>query len=142
MHDTAVMPVQPRACTPPTRPMAASLAQQIVTMLEELLVQSEASSSSLMTNGKRARGRPPTLPLDQLWLALLMGVIRHAHHLSTIWRRLCLETTGSYAVVQVTYEAVRKRLLSAGTAPLQRLFETLSQALAQRSAASASRLRL
>jgi hypothetical protein len=34
--------------------------------------------------------------------------------------------------VQVTYEAVRKRLLAAGTAPLQRLFETISHALAQR----------
>jgi hypothetical protein len=109
------------------------LAQQIVALLEELLVQSEASSSSLMTSGKRPRGRPPTLPLDQLWLALLIGVIRHAKHVSTIWRTLCLETTGSFAVVQVTYEAVRKRLLTAGTAPLQRLFETVSQALAQRS---------
>jgi len=133
MHDTAVMHVQPSACTPPTRLPAASLAQQMVALLEELLVQSEASSSSLLTNGKRPRGRPPTLPLDQLWLALLIGVLRHAQHISTIWRNLCLETTGSFAVVHVTYEAVRKRLLTAGTAPLQRLFETVSQALAQRS---------
>ena len=133
MHDTAVMHVQPSACIPPTRPPSASLAQQIVALLEELLVQSEASSSSLMTSGKRPRGRPPTLPLDQLWLALLIGVIRHAKHVSTIWRTLCLETTGSFAVVHLTYEAVRKRLLTAGTAPLQRLFETVSQALAQRS---------
>jgi Transposase DDE domain len=132
MHDTALMAVQPSACIPPTRLPSASLAQQIVALLEELLVQSQASSSSLMTNGKRPRGRPPILPLDQLWLALLIGVIRQAKHLSTIWRTLCLETTGSYAVVQVTYEAVRKRLLATGTAPLQRLFETISQALAQR----------
>ena len=133
MHNTAVMQVQPRACIPPMRPPSASLAQHIVALLEELLVQSEASSSSLMTSGKRPRGRPPTLPLDQLWLAFLIGVIRHAKHVSTIWRNLCLETTGSFAVVHVTYEAVRKRLLTAGTAPLQRLFETVSQALAQRS---------
>jgi hypothetical protein len=133
MHDTAVLHVQPRACIPPTRPPSASLAQHIVAVLEELLVESEASSSSLMTSGKRPRGRPATLPLDQLWLALLIGVIRHAKHVSTIWRNLCLETTGSFAVVQVTYEAVRKRLLAAGTASLQRLFETVSQALAQRS---------
>src|SRR5437764_6022280 len=133
MHDTAVMHVQPSACIPPTRPPSASLAQQIVALLEELLVQSQGSSSSLMSNGKRPRGRPPTLPLDQLWLALLIGVIRHAKHLSTIWRTLCLETTGSSAIVQVSYEAVRKRLLAAGTAPLQRLFETVSHALTQRS---------
>jgi len=132
MHDTALMAVQPRACIPPTRLPSASLAQQMVALLDELLVQSQASCSSLMTTGKRPRGRPPILPLDQLWLALVMGVIRQAPHLSTIWRTLCLETTGSYAVVQVSYEAVRKRLLAAGTAPLQRLFETISQALAQR----------
>ena len=131
MHDTAVMHVPPSACIPPTRAPSASLAQHIVALLEELLVQSEASSSSLMTSGKRPRGRPATLPLDQLWLAFLIGVIRHAKHISTIWRNLCLETTGSFAVVQVTYEAVRKRLLTAGTAPLQRLFETVSQALAR-----------
>jgi hypothetical protein len=89
MHDTALMPVQPSACIPPPRPPSTSVAQQIVTLLEELLVESQASSSSLMTSGKRARGRPPTLPLDQLWLALLIGVIRHAKHLSTIWRTLC-----------------------------------------------------
>src|SRR2546422_2491149 len=100
MHDTAVMHVQPSACIPPTKPPSASLAQQIVALLEEVLVQSQASSSSLMPSGKRARGRPPSLPLDQLWLALVMGVLRHAKHLSTMWRRLCLEPTGSYAVVQ------------------------------------------
>ena len=98
MHDTAVMHVQPSACLPPTRAPSASLAQQIVALLQELLVQSEVSSSSLMTSGKRPRGRPPTLPLDQLWLALLIGVIRHAEHVSTIWRTLCLETTGAFAV--------------------------------------------
>ncbi|HEY6408617.1 MAG TPA: IS4 family transposase [Ktedonobacteraceae bacterium] len=133
MHDTAVMHMQPSACIAPTKPPSASLAKPIVALLEELLVQSEASCSALMPSGKRPRGRPPTLPLDQLWLALVLGVLRHAKHVSTIWRSLCLETTGSFAVVQVTYEAVRKRLLAAGTAPLQRLFETLSQALAQRS---------
>ena len=132
LHDTAVVPVEPSTYLASPRPASASLAQHIVAVLQELLVQSQASSSSLMTSGKRPRGRPPTLPLEQLWLALLIGVIRQAKHLSTIWRTLCLETTGSYAVVQVSYEAVRKRLLAAGTAPLQRLFETISQALEQR----------
>ena len=139
MHDTAVMHVQPSAGIPPTRPPSASLAQHIIALLEELLVQSEASSSSLMTSGKRPRGRPPTLPLDQLWLALLIGVIRHAKHTSTIWRNLCLETTGSFAVVQVTYEAVRKRLLTAGNGPVATpLRDRLCQALAQRSLSAAA----
>src|SRR2546423_15202160 len=88
MYDTAVMHVQPSACIPPTRPPSASLAQQIVALLEELLVQSEGPSSSLMTNGKLPRGRPPTLPLEQLWLGLFIGGIRHAHHLRPHWRTL------------------------------------------------------
>src|SRR5260370_35383885 len=119
MHDTAVMPVQPSACIPPPRPPSASLAQQIVTLLEELLVQSQASSSSLMTNGKRPHGRPPTLPLDQLGLALSIGVIRESKHLGTIRRTLCLQTTGSYAAAQGPYEGVRQHRLARGPAPWQ-----------------------
>jgi hypothetical protein len=69
--------------------------------------------------------------LQQLYLALLMGVLRQTPHLSTIWRRLYLEEIGTFAPVQVTYEAVRKRLLSAGTTALQCLFETVSHGLAQ-----------
>jgi hypothetical protein len=67
--------------------------------------------------------------MQQLWLAVLVGTIRHAKHLSSIWRSLCLESTGSFPAVHLTYEAVRKRLLAAGTQPLQRLFASLSVAL-------------
>ena len=45
--------------------------------------------------------------------------------------RLYLEEIGTFAPVQVTYEAVRKRLLSAGTSALEHLFETVSCGLAQ-----------
>ena len=55
-------------------------------------------------------------------LAMLMGVLQQTPHLSTIWRRLYLEEIGTFAPVQVTYEAVRKRLLSAGTTALQHLY--------------------
>ena len=60
-------------------------------------------------------------------------MLRQPCHLSTIWRRLYLEEIGTFAPVQVSYEAVRKRLLSAGTTALKQLFETLSSALADRS---------
>jgi hypothetical protein len=61
---------------------------------------------------------------------LLIGILRQSKHLSTIWRHLYLEATGSFPPVKVGYEAVRKRLLTAGTAPVRQLFETVSQALA------------
>jgi len=41
-----------------------------------------------------------------------------------------LEDIGTFAPVQVTYEAVRKRLLNAGTTALAHLFETVSHGLA------------
>jgi hypothetical protein len=69
--------------------------------------------------------------LPQLYLALLLGVLRQTPHLSTIWRRLYLEEIGTFAPVQVTYEAVRKRLLSAGTTALQQLFALVCQGLAR-----------
>jgi hypothetical protein len=106
------------------------VAQDLVALLEALLKQ-EPSSHEVVVAAKRGRGRPPTLPLHQLWLVLLLGILRQAEHLSSIWRWLCLQPTGSFAAVQITYEAMRKRLVTAGTLPLQQLFETLSRALQQ-----------
>ena len=63
------------------------------------------------------------------WRCWLVGTIRHAKHLSSIWRTLCLEHTGTFSPVQLTYEAIRTRLLAAGTQPLQDLFASLSAAL-------------
>ena len=90
--------------------------------------RSARSSSELE---ERPRGRPPLLSLQQLYLALLMGVLQQTSHLSTIWRQLYLEEIGTFAPVQVTYEAVRKRLLSAGSSALAHLFETVSVGLTQ-----------
>ncbi len=130
MHDTALTAVQTNACTQQPSPSSPSLAQQIVAFLEWALWQSQQERADVVPAGKRPRGAPPKLPMQQLWLAVLVGTIRHAKHLSTIWRNLCLETTGSFPAVHLTYEAVRKRLLAAGTQPLQQLFASLSVALA------------
>lgn len=138
MHDTAVTQGQTLVGSVQPSLVSPSLAQQIVALLEQVLRQGEPDRSEVLAKSKRPRGRPPKLPLQQLWLALLIGVIRQAKHLSTIWRTLCLENTGSFGVVQLTYETVRKRLLAAGTEPLQQLFATVSQALAQWSQAHPS----
>ena len=125
------MQVQTPAGPAATSEASASLAQQIVGFLEQLLTQSQQQAGPRAPVAKRGPGRPPTLSLQQLWLALLIGIIRQAKHLSHIWRLLCLQPTGSFAPVHLTYEAVRKRLLAAGTQPLQQLFETVSLALGQ-----------
>jgi hypothetical protein len=129
MHDTALTQVQREGYLPQIQPRSPSLAKPLVHLLHQVLVLSQ-QSHDLQAPERRPRGRPPVLSLPQLYLALLMGVLRQTPHLSTIWRRLYLEETGPFAPVQVTYEAVRKRLLSAGTAALEHLFALVSQGLA------------
>jgi hypothetical protein len=125
-HDTPLTQVQAEGYLPQIRPRSPSLAQQLVHLLQQVLMFAHER-----TPQSRSRGRPPLLPLQQLYLALLMGVLQQTSHLSTIWRRLYLEEIGTFAPVQVTYEAVRKRLLSAGTTALAHLFETVSVGLTQ-----------
>ena len=84
MHDTAVTQVQTTACTPHLSPSSPSLAQHIVAFLEGAPVQSPHEDTDLAPTGKPARGAPPKLPLQQLWLAVLVGTMRHARHLSSI----------------------------------------------------------
>ncbi len=129
MHDTALTQVEAEGYLPHIQPCSPSLAQQLVHLLQQMLVLSQHDSQVLAPE-RRRRGRPPILSLQHLYLALLIGVLGQTAHLSTIWRHLYLTQIGTFAPVQVTYEAVRKRLLSAGTAALQYLFATVSQGLA------------
>ncbi len=141
MHDTKLLQAQAEGYLPQIQPRSASLAQQLVHLLQQVLALS-LPSHDLLAPSRRPRGRPPVLSLPHLYLALLMGVLRQTPHLSTIWRHLYLEEIGTFAPVQLTYEAVRKRLLSAGTSTLQQLFETVSQALATLSQTPPSALAL
>lgn len=134
MHDTALIPLtQAQEQEGPSS--SEVVAQRLISLLEELQhlapTQPEEPSQQVAVVPKRQRGRPASLPLPQLWLALLLGLLRQAKHLSTIWRWLCLQPTGSFAPVQVSYQAMRQRLLRAGAESLQQLFQTLTQALGQ-----------
>jgi len=141
MHDTALTQVPAEGFLPQIQPRSPSLAQQLIHLLQQVLVLAH-QSRAVQAPERRPRGRPPRLSLQQLYLALLMGVLRQTPHLSTIWRRLYLEEIGTFAPVHVTYEAVRKRLLSAGTTALQQLFDMVSQGLAQWSQQQPSALAL
>jgi len=126
MYDTAVMSV-------PSSEVSAlsateSLAQGLIALLEEVL-KHEQPSQPLAVPTKRGRGRPAQVRLTHLWLVLLLGLLRQAKHLSTMWRWLCEQPTGSFAPVKLTYSALRQRLLTAGTGPLQHFFHTLTRAL-------------
>ena len=128
MHAIALTQVQAEGYLPQIQPRSPSLAQQLVHLVQQVLVLSQ-ESTAIQAPERRPRGRPPRLSLQQLYLALLLGILRQTPHLSTIWRRLYLEDTGPFAPVHVTYEALRKRLLSAGTTALAQLFETVCAGL-------------
>lgn len=129
MHDTALTPITEEVALPDLTPRSPSLTEHLLHLLQQVLVLAE-QDSHLVASASRRRGRPPTLVMAHLALALLLGVLQGSKHLSTIWRQLYLEPMGSFAPVQVTYEAVRKRVLTKGVPALHQLFEQVSLGLA------------
>ena len=129
MYDTALTPITEEVTLPQLTPASPTLAGHLIALLHQILVLSP-SDSHLAASASRRRGRPPTLSVHHLALALLLGVLQGAKHLSTSWRRLSLEAIGPFAPVQVSYEAMRKRVLTKGVAALQQLFEQVTQGLA------------
>lgn len=130
LDDTARSQVAARELLPQIQPRTASLVQQLLDLVQQLVVFAQPQRT-VQVPPRRLRGRPAQLPLPQLYLMLLAGVLRQSAHLTTIWRRLSLEAIGTWPPVQVTYEAVRKRLLAAGTAGLEDLFELVCRGLAR-----------
>ena len=124
MHDTALTPVTEEVALPHLAPRNSSLTDQLIHLLSQVVLVSNESHDVLAAS--RRRGRPATLALSHLALALLVGVLHGSRHLTTIWRRLSVEPIGPFSAVCVTYEAVRKRLLTHGVEALQHLFEQVS----------------
>ncbi|GAC1361466.1 MAG: hypothetical protein NVSMB38_45100 [Ktedonobacteraceae bacterium] len=137
MHDTALTSKTEEVALVHLAPASPSLAQHLIALQHQVLVLSE-KDSRLVADASRRRGRPPILSMHHLALALLLGGLQGAKHLSTIWRRLSLEAIGPFAPVQVSYEAVRKRLLTRGVDALHHLFERVTQGLAHLSQSSSA----
>ena len=114
----------PQSCPP-----ASKLGPQMILFLQELLSLSSPAPDPTI---KRGRGRPATFCLQQIWLGLLLGGLQQADSFRQIWRHLSTRSQGSFPLLNVTYEAVRKRVLSAGLESLQTLFEEVSERLRQR----------
>jgi hypothetical protein len=74
---------------------------------------------------ERCKGRPVVLPSESLWMAVLIGMLAGLKSMRAIWRLLVRQ---GYAVGD---QAIYKRLEEEGWQPLARLFERVSQILAQ-----------
>lgn len=73
---------------------------------------------------EQPRGRPVVLPSESLWMAVLLGVLQGLKSMRAIWRLLAGQ---GYAVGD---QAIYNRLEQEGWQPLARLFERVSQILA------------
>ena len=80
----------------------------------------------------RGVGRPRILPAMALWAGLLVCVLRGFDSQMSIWRLISGRQLWFFPRFEVTDQAVYKRLHSAGTKPLERLFEQISNVLAER----------
>ena len=77
-------------------------------------------------------GRPRILPAMALWAGLLVCVLRGFGSQLAVWRLISERQLWFFPRFEVTDQAVYKRLHTAGTEPLERLFEQISSVLAER----------
>ncbi|GAC1403427.1 MAG: hypothetical protein NVSMB49_20870 [Ktedonobacteraceae bacterium] len=89
-------------------------------------------SCESQTRSTGSPGRPASLTLSHLLLVCVRGLFERVEGLRPLWRLLLLQPLGSFAPVQISYQAVRQRLLSLRLAPFRRLLAQVNCALQQR----------
>jgi len=75
------------------------------------------------------RGRPRRLTSDHLWLAMLVALLRGFSGFASVWRLLTWTGVGSFALLDLSRAAVRKRLLQGDLGSLHALLGRVSAAL-------------
>lgn len=93
--------------------------------LEELLSQVFAPSAQQPPQ----RGRPLSLTQPHLWLCMLVGVLQGARSFQAFWRLLVVEPLGSFPLLSITDEAVRKRLLALSPSAFAQMYQRLCDLL-------------
>ncbi len=100
----------------------AQIENFLKTVIQGLIGQESVTAETERSN---PAGRPVILPSESLWMAVLIGVLRGFKSMRAVWRELVRQ---GYAVGD---QAIYKRLEEEGWQPLARLFERVSQVLAQ-----------
>ncbi len=104
--------------------------QDTIGSIEEFLCQCLAEMKP--DHAHKGPGRPRVLPAMALWAGLLVCVLRGFGSQLAVWRLISERGLWFFPRFPVTDQAVYKRLQSAGTAPLERLFGQISTVLAER----------
>jgi hypothetical protein len=108
-------------------PNAASGAHQQIESFLKMAMQGLMSQETLRAEAQRSKfpGHLGVLPNTSLWLAMLVGVLRGLKSVRAVWRLLVAQG------YEIADQAVYNRLEKEGWEPLARLFERVSQLLAQ-----------
>src|SRR5262245_8957670 len=111
-------------CSPPKASGGAhkQIENFLKTAIQGLIGQETHKAEAQRSNSP---GHPVVLPSASLWLAVLVGVLRGLKSVRAIWRLLVAQG------YEVGDQAVYNRLEKEGWEPLARLFERVSQLLAQ-----------
>ena len=111
--------------------------QQSESTKEERLNQIEAFVREMVKGivpqpMRRGRGRPLVLPALCLWASFLVAVLRGLGSQTAVWRLLATHGLWDYPRFKVCDKAVRKRLAQGGVAAMERFFDLVTAALAER----------
>ena len=123
MEESSTCPVE---CVP--------LVGEVETLLQELLT--EMAAEPLV----HTQGRPKVLPGFCLWVGMLVCVLRGYRSQHALWRLLSKRGLWHFPRFSVGDQAIYKRLAEGGTAPLEAIFDTLTQILQVRLAPFSTRL--
>lgn len=125
-HDTSLV----EASQTPAEKRSATLSQTSDLLLQTCGLGPEACVDRLNTPAVRKRGRPQRMCWIHFWSSLLLCALQGMNSFED-WRRLVgLQQVGPFAPVWLTRNGLVKRLLQAGLAPLQELWEMLNARLA------------
>lgn len=117
---------KPVATSAEGRPQAVDRIEQF---LQETILLLEQNS---VEEDRPGPGRPRIVPALCLWAGLLVCVLRGFSSQLALWRLLTWQGLWFYPQFPVSDQAIYKRLAAAGTEPLQRLFEQISDVLRER----------
>jgi hypothetical protein len=118
MYDTASLPSRPPI-------EATTFVQQAQDVFQALM-------KVPMEPARRKRGRPQRLTSWNLWLGLLVGLLRGLHCQRDLWRLLTWQGFGSFAPVTLCDQAIYKRLASEGVHVFEQIWLEVRRLLAER----------
>jgi hypothetical protein len=81
---------------------------------------------------RQGAGRPRILPAMCLWVGIVVCVAQGMSSQLALWRLLTVQGLWDYPHLLLSDQAIYKRLATASSEPLQRLFEWVSQLLRER----------